>query len=266
MKNYTRVALLIVLGLTMIFVLSCSKDDKPTTPNFEDFAPYVWDYDHVLWFDVDYDYTNAKLGNALAGINLSAKGEDADVILKINNVPVDFQYVESYTQGKFYSDAHVELNTNQQVTYEINNNGKKYTGTIDVGELPDEVDGAFPDFIYANNYAPTWSIFGDIDPKFQMIYAGVAGENQSREYSRQIDGDERNHLLLSSFWQGIGEVDYFNFDVSAILYKLRNSNKVLTVGVSYDSYYWWADWNKAETPSPKAKLADVMEMIHKDMQ
>jgi len=262
MKHYPRIAMLIVLGLTMIMAISCSKDDTPTTPNFEDFSPYVWDYDHVLWFDVDYNFMDAKLGNVIAGVNLSAKGETADATLKINNVLVDFQYVDSYSKGKLYHGANVELNTNQQVTYEINNNNKKYTGTINVGELPDQVMGAFPDFIYANNYAPTWSIA--IDPKFQLIKAGVDGAVQSRDYIRQVDGKERNHLLLSTFWQGIGVIDYFYFDVYAIQYKMRNSNKVLTVGVSND-YYHWANWGKEQTHRPKASMADVMEMIHRDM-
>ncbi|GEM_PF-6783362 len=40
MKNYGRMILFLILGFSLLVSLSCSKDSKPTTPDFEDFSSY----------------------------------------------------------------------------------------------------------------------------------------------------------------------------------------------------------------------------------
>ncbi|MGC9362816.1 MAG: hypothetical protein ACP5F3_07805, partial [Candidatus Syntrophosphaera sp.] len=204
----------------------------------------------------------------VASISLSCKGEDSDAILKINNELVDFNYMESYTDGKIYYGAEVELNTNQQVTYEVDRNGTVREGTINVGQFPDEVVGSFPDFEVEYNYAPTWALENEEDPTFeepdfQLINAGVTGDEQERHYVKQVDGEERTYTLLKVFWDDLTEIEDFYFDINAIKYKMRNSNKVLTVGVSND-YYWWSILNKASADHQRAKMSQILEMIHND--
>ncbi|MBW6514018.1 MAG: hypothetical protein K0B87_04605 [Candidatus Syntrophosphaera sp.] len=269
MKVYLRFFLLVALGLTLFVAMSCSSDDKPTTPNFENVSPYLWDYDHVLWFDLDYDYAD-KLGNTRAWIWFTVKGIDTEATLTINNVDVPMAYCDSYTKGRIYfADTYVELNTNQPVSYKITKNPganeKLYRGTIEVGQLPDEVDGPTAQFIETNNYAPNWTIIGDIDPNFQLIEAAIHGDEQIKYYTRQVPGSERNHLLYSTFWQELLPVEEFSFYVNAITYKMRNSNKVLTVGVSYDGYEWW-NFGKDNGQSRKLNVARVMETINQDLQ
>ncbi|MFO8145332.1 MAG: hypothetical protein R6T89_06370 [Candidatus Syntrophosphaera sp.] len=266
MKTTIRIILLVILGISMFLATSCSSDeDKPTTPNFEEFTPHVWDYDHVIWFDLDYNYAD-KLGNTVASINLTCKGEDSEAILKINNQLVEFDYVQSYTNGKLYYGAEVELNTNQQVTYWVDRNGTIREGTINVGEFPEAVLGSFPEFEMAYNYSPAWVFTNEDDddfedPDFQLIQAGVSQEYQYNEHIRQIDGDERDYLLVKDLWADFTDVDDFYFEINAIKYKMRNSNKVLTVGVSWD-YYWWSIYNKANADHQRATMSQIMEMIH----
>jgi hypothetical protein len=259
-KKNIRILSLGVLALFMLLAFSCTTDNKPTTPNFEDFSPYVWDYDSVIWFDLDYD---VKLGAASVDLWLSAKGEGVAASLKINNQPVAFQYEDHFTGGKIYSGASIEINTTQPVTYEITRNGKKSTGNM---ELPDMVTGNFPAYAAANNFAPSWTIVGDISPSFQVINSYAEGENgDSRAYTKQIAGDERNFSLLSTFWQDVVPIDYFSFDINAITYKMKNNNKVLTVGVSNDDYLWSMTKNSLQR-HPRMKVSQCMDLIHKDMQ
>ena len=256
MKTYVRILMILGLALVLFSAISCSKDSKPTTPNFEEFAPYVWDYENVLWFNLSYD---TKLGAAVANVWLTSKGMDDVSVLKINNQDIDFDYMQSYTEGKFYSGGFVEINTTQPVTYEITKGDKEYTGNM---ELPDEVMGNFPAYVETNNFAPSWSITGDIDPDFQLVSSYISGEDGiDRNYVRQIAGSERNYSLLSTFWQDMIPISEFGFAVEAIVYKMKNSNKVLTVGVSSDDYYWGND-SKTSPVVRKANSNKILELIH----
>lgn len=267
MKTAIRFILLAILGLSLFLVACSGDDDKPTTPNFEQFTPYLWDYDHVIWFDLDYNYVD-KLGNTVANITLTTKGEDSEAILKINNELVEFACMESYTEGRIYYGAEVELNTNQQVSYEVDRNGSIKQGTINVGQFPDEVVGSFPDFQASNNYSPSWALENEEnpdfeDPDFHLINAGVTGDEQELYYVKQVDGEERTYTLIKDFWDDLTEIEDFYFDINAIKYKMRNSNKVLTVGVSWD-YYWWSILNKASADHHRATMSQILEMIHND--
>ncbi len=260
MKKNVRILSLGVLALIALLAFSCTTDNKPTTPNFEDFSPYIWDYDSVIWFDLDYD---VKLGAASVDLWLSAKGEEVVSSLKINNQPVEFEYEDHFTGGKIYSGASIDINTTQPVTYEITRNGKKSTGNM---ELPDMITGNYPAYSATNNFAPSWTITGAIDPSFQVINSNAEGENgASRSFTKQIAGDERNFSLLSTFWEDVAPIDYFSFDINAVTYKMKNNNKVLTVGVSNDHYIWSMTKNN-ESRHQGVKVSQFMDLIHQDMQ
>lgn len=271
MKNLTRFSILVIIAVSLLIGFSCSKDDNngptaPPTPNFEDISPYMWDYNSVLSFDLDYATT--KAGIAEIDITLTAKGEDAIASLTVNNIPVLFDYVTSYTKGKVYSFSHyatgpIQISTTQPVTYSITyNTTTTYSGTMD---LPDQVIGNFPAFVQTNNYAPNWTLGEGNQPlDFQVISAYVNGPDwETRDYVRQVAGTVRDYTLPSTFWSGLNPISYFNFQVSPIVYRMKDSNKLLTVGISTGSYTWENDKGSAPQ-APKTNLSKIMDLIHLD--
>ncbi|MBP7310876.1 MAG: hypothetical protein KA984_06285 [Candidatus Cloacimonetes bacterium] len=280
MKNLHRFGILVLLGMAF-FVLSCSKDDGPTapeTPNFENFSSYMWDYNSVLWFDLDYQ--DAKSGIASIYVFLTAKGTNASATLKINALPVTFNNETSYTEGRLYeggayASGPIQISTTQPVTYEIvykedaaaTGAGTTYSGTMAV---PAEVNGNFPIFAPTNNFAPNWVLGdGNTDPNFILLGAKAGKFIEPDDwtylnYERQKAGTETNDTLPSTFWQPLGTVNYFTYDINPVVYEMKNSYELLTVGVSHD-YYGWSSLGKQPTPTPKTNLHKIMEAIHADV-
>ncbi len=280
MKNLHRFGML-ALVVMAFFMLSCSDDDGPTapeTPNFENFSPYMWDYNSVLWFELDYQ--DAKSGIAGIYVSLSAKGANPSATLKINSIPVIFANETSYTEGRIYdmgayAAGPIQISTTQPVTYEIvykedvtaTGNGTTYSGTM---SLPDEVTGNFPSFVATNNFAPNWVMgTGNTAPNMVLLTAEAAkvdGDDNwtSLSYVRQKAGTETNDVLLASFWQSLLPLNFFSYDINPIVYEMKNSNKLLTVGISNDGYQWM-EIGQRSAPKPKHKFRQVMEAIHADI-
>jgi len=252
MRHLTSFSILILVGLS-IFMLSCSKDNNgptaPETPNFENINPYIWDYNCMLWFDLDYD--SSKSGIADINVTLTAKGTESTATLKVNNIPVVFAYEDRYTAGRIYSGGAyatgtIRISTTQPVTYEIMYNTTTYTGTM---ALPDEINGNFPAFVATNNYSPNWTLgTGNVAPNFLMINSWVENDaGQELNSIRQMEGTILNDLIPSSFWSALAPITSFYYSVSPVVYKMTDNYQLLTVGVSRDSYYWSASGKRPHT-------------------
>lgn len=261
MKSYKSVILLVLLAAMMLMVLSCSKESKPTIPNFEEDSATLWDYNNSLWFNLDYDY--ARLGSARAFITLSAKGVDPTTTLKINGQPITFEITTNYTEGKVYDGAYIDLNTTQPVNYEIVNlNGKTYSGIV---TLPDEVTGNFPDFVPTNNYPASWAYAGTTSPDIQTITAYASNEAlQQNSFTREIAGILRDYTLNKSMWESLGPLSQFKFQVNAIVYKRAHGDKVLTIGSSND-YKSWSNVPDETSAKPKMDMNQTLKLIQKDI-
>lgn len=257
----SRIVLLVILAVLALSVLSCSKESKPTIPNFEEFNPTLWEYTNSLWFDLDYD---SKLGAATADIWLSAKGDMPNATLEVNNQMITFEFYDTYTEGRVYGGASIELNTTQPVNYEIVNvGGKTYSGII---TLPDEINGNFPAFMENNNYPASWTYAGAKDPQIQVISASASSQNtgQSHYFTKEIPGEQRDYTLLKSMWEALAPLDYFRFQTNAIVYKRAHGDKVLTVGYSYDNYSWYPPV-KAKTSRTLLDKNQILELIQADI-
>jgi len=258
----SRIFLLVILAVLALSVLSCSKESKPTIPNFEEFSPTLWEYTNSLWFDLDYNAD--KLGPATADIWLSVKGLAPNATLKVNNQMITFDYYDTYTEGRVYGGASIELNTTQPVNYEIVNvGGKTYSGIM---TLPDEVNGNFPVFMENNNYPASWAYAGAADPQIQVInaYAEATDTAQSHYFTKEIPGEQRDYTLLKSMWDALTPLDHFRFQTNAIVYKRAHGDKVLTIGSSYDYYSWYNGDKGSATRTPLDKN-QVLELIQKDI-
>ena len=266
MRHLTSFSILILVGLS-IFMLSCSKDNNgptaPETPNFEDISPYIWDYNCMLWFDLDYD--TAKSGIADIDVMLTAKGAESTATLKVNSIPVVFDYEDRYTAGRIYSggayaNGTIRISTTQPVTYEIVYNSTTYTGTM---ALPDEINGNFPAFVATNNYSPNWTLgTGNVPPNFLMINSMVVNDAGQELYSiRQMEGTILNDLIPSSFWSALAPITEFYYSVNPVVYKTSDSYQLLTVGMSSASYYWSAT-GKRPPVSTQALDSRIMQAIH----
>ncbi len=261
MKTYLRIGLLTVLGLAMFFALSCTKDEKPTTPNFEEpgISSHIWDYKHVVWFNLNYFEPTKGIANV--DIFMTAKGDAPDATLRIGTQDIEFPYVTSYTDGKIYAGGEININTDQPVSYLITNDDKTYEGSISV--LPHQIDvSAWPTFAQNTNYSPTWSI--DPEPDFHVIDSMIWGENAELDYIRQIDGDVMTYTLLQSEWASLLPVQEFVFGINAIGYEMKNSNNVLIVGQT-DNYYDWALDKRQPANRPAMKPFRYMDRIIEDI-
>ena len=260
MKN--RIFFFVILAVLALSVLSCSKESKPTIPNFEEFSPTLWEYTNSLWFDLDYN--DSKLGPATAEIWLSVKGEMPSATLKVNNQMINFAYYDTYTEGRVYGGASIELNTTQPVNYEIVNvGGKTYSGIM---TLPDEITGNFPSFMENNNYPASWAYAGEDDPQIQVITASAESQDNgpSHYFTKEIPGEQRDYTLLKSMWEALTPLEYFRFQTNAIVYKRAHGDKVLTIGYSYDNYTWYAASQAKAQRIPLNKI-QILELIQADL-
>lgn len=260
MKKQIQVLLLVVLGLSVLMISSCQ---KPTVPNFEEggVPSNVWDYNHVMWFDLNY-VNDAPKGIANVDIWMSAKGADPKATLMIGTQNIVFDDVISYTDGRVYFGGNYSLNTDQPVTYEIKDGADTYTGSISI--LPKQVEvTAWPDFNQTTNFSPSWTLAQD--PQLHVIDAGVYGAGTQIEFVRQIPGIQKNFTLLQSSWAPYMPVEDFYFGINAIGYEMLNKNKVLIVGAS-GNYYWWdKSGGKSPAHQPQAKPFRFMDQIQQDM-
>lgn len=258
MKNLIRVMLILVIGISVFLISSCS---KPTEPNFEEPMIFsaLWDYEHVVWFDLDYE--EPTKGIAHVNIWMSAKGENPNATLKIGTQNINFDFITSYTDGKVYGGGQYSLNTDQPVTYEIVNGDKKYTESISI--LPKKVEvPTWPDFNPNNNYSVNWSIAKD--PQLHVIYAYFGGNNKDADYIRQIPGNQKNYTLLQSTWAQYAPLYDFDFVINAVGYERLNKNKVLIAGVSND-WTWWMEDGGKKSESPKTKPFRFLEQVIEDI-
>jgi len=237
MRHYLYIPSMLLLTFLILGGLSCSKEETPTTPNFEEYgiSSHIWDYNYVVWFDLDYTAQSKNM--VAADIWMTAKGNASDASLKIGTTDIVFNTIESYTDGKIYRGATINLSTDQPISYKITNlaNNKTYTGSINF--LPKNiVVDPWPSFSQDYNYSPLWSIAEN--PDFNVIDAGWEGSSQHCEYIRQIDGHINTYTLVKTEWQNQTPIENFYFGINAIGYQRKHDNKVLIVGVS-NNYYWW---------------------------
>ncbi len=260
MKRFASVILLMVLGLSVLLITSCA---KPTVPNFEEISipTNVWDYEHVLWFDINY--VDPAKGSANVDIWMSAKGVDPEATLKIVTQNIVFDQVISYSQGKiYYGGSYNLLNMDQPVAYEIVSGEETYNGNIALETWPQKVEvTTWPDFNPDTNYSPSWTI--SADPKFHVIDAGAYGAETDIEILRQITGTEKTYTLEQTHWNPIKPLEEFYFGINAIGYEMMNSNKVLVAGVSHNYYTWGIINGKGSAPKPRPFL--FMDQIQQDM-
>lgn len=261
MKKYASILLLMVLGLSVLLITSCA---KPTVPNFEEISipTNVWDYEHVVWFDINY--VELDKGSANVDIWMSAKGVDPNATLKIVTQDIVFDQVVSYTEGKiYYGGSYNLLNMDQPVAYEIVNGDETYTGNIALETWPQKVNVAtWPEFNENTNYSPSWTI--SADPKFHVIDAGAYGADTDVEIFRQIAGTEKTFLLDQTYWNDIKPIEEFFFGINAIGYEMMNKNKVLIAGVSHSYYDWMIPEDKA-SPQPRRNPFRFMDQIQADI-
>ena len=237
MKRYYYIPAMMLLIIIMTVGFSCSKEETPTTPNFEEYGipSYIWDYNYVVWFDLNYENRNQNM--AEAEIWMTAKGDSPDASLKIGTSDIVFNTIESYTDGKIYRGGFLDISTDQPITYQIKDlvNNKTYNGSISF--LPKNIIvDTWPEFSQNYNYSPLWEVT-EI-PDFNVIDAGWQGNNQQCEYIRQIDGDINTYTLVKTEWENQIPIENFYFGVNSIGYQRKNDDKVLIVGVS-SNYYWW---------------------------
>ena len=255
MKNLRFLSILAILLVASLVLISCSKDDKkPTAPPTPDFEEYhiqssLWNYQHVLWFDLQYQDDVSGLADVL--VSMSARGDDnTNYSLTIGAREIEFDHVTSYTKGKIYSWGEIGLSTDQPVSYKINKivNGAPqvvYEGSVTA--LPKRINVAtWPEFAQNVNYSPSWSI--NPEPNFHVIDALVGDDDSGSSLVRQIPGNEQTYTLLKSFWEPFDEVNYFYFGINAISFELQHKYKVLIVGNSNTSY----DWNNVEEGNGQA--------------
>lgn len=249
---------MVIVSILALSLLSCSTDETPTTPNFETVVPdYVWDYNHVIWFYLDY--FNPTKGLANVEIVMSAKGENPNATLKIGTQNITFEDITSSSEGKVYYGGEIDLNTEQPVSYEIVNNGKTYSGNISA--LPREISvSTWPTFTENINYSASWAITPD--PDFHVITAYAGGTDPDLYHIRQIEGDVKTYTLLQSFWAPVIPVEWFEFVINAISYERMNSNKVLIVGQT-ETGYNWPDKAKGVARQPFRFLEQIRQDIGK---
>jgi hypothetical protein len=262
MKTLIRVVLLLALGAAMFLASSCTKDETPVTPNFEEYGipSHVWDYNHVVWFELDY-FEPAK-GIANVEVWMSAKGDDPNATLRIGTQDITFDEVISYTKGKIYYGGEISLSTDQPVSYLITNGESTYEGNVAV--LPKEITVAtWPNFMETTNYSPTWQITPD--PKFHVIDAGASNEATDLQVVRQIDGNIKTYTLLQSTWANLIPIQEFYFGINAVGYEMKNDNKVLIVGTT-GNYYWWTSTKGEQHAQPARKPFRFMDQIAEDIQ
>lgn len=261
MKYSTRIALLLVLGLLLLALLSCSKDETPTTPNFEigGVPSYVWDYNHILWFELMYQ--DATKGVATVNLMMSAKGDNPDAALMIGTQTINFPEVVSYTKGKIYFGGQYTLNTDQPVSYKITGNSSTYEGNISA--LPKKVEvTTWPTFAENINYSASWT--SATDPKFHVIDAYARGEATDINWIRQIAGTDKAYTLLQSMWSSLIPIQEFYFGINAVGYEMKNSNKVLIVGET-GNYYEWPNDVKGASSRPERKPFQYLDRIQADI-
>ena len=264
MKHYLYFPVLILLITFMTLGLSCSKEETPTTPNFEQYGipSYIWDYNYVVWFDLNYENRNQNM--AEAEIWMTAKGVAPDASLKIGTSDIMFNTIESYSEGKIYTGGIINLSTDQPISYQIKDliNNKTYTGNISFLPKNIIVDN-WPEYSQNNNYSPFWQI--NETPDFNVIDAGWQGNNQQCEYIRQIDGSINTYTLVKTEWQNQIPIEEFYFGINAIGYQRKHDNKVLFVGVS-SNYYWWDATGKGQNElKPHHSPFRFIELIQEDI-
>ncbi|MCB5247117.1 MAG: hypothetical protein LHW57_03725 [Candidatus Cloacimonetes bacterium] len=260
MKKHIPILLITVLGMAVLLVSSCT---KPTAPNFEEYGipANVWDYENVLWFELDY--VEPTKGIANVEIWMSSKGVDPAATLKIGTQTIEFDEVDSYTAGVIYYGGHYSLNTDQPVTYEIVDGEREHTGSISI--LPKQVMvTTWPEFNPTTNYSPTWSIA--TDPQLHVIDAGAYGSETDFELLREIPGTQKTYTMLQSSWEPYLPIEEFYFGVNAIGYEMLNKNKVLIAGVSYNYYDWTLPpEDKENRPERQREPFRFMDQIQEDI-
>ncbi len=262
MKTLLSVLLLVVLGLTVLLISSCA---KPTVPNFEDYGipSSVWDYEHVVWFDLNY--VDQAKGSANVDIWMSAKGENADASLKIVADNIVFDEITSFTEGKiYYGGSYNLLNLDQAVTYQITSGENTYDGEIAIATWPKQVEvSTWQEFNQDINYSASWTVTPD--PKFHVIDAGAYGVETDIEVFRQIEGTERNYTLNQSSWTAIKPIEQFYFGINAIGYEMLERNKVLVVGVAQKYYDWFNLPGKGHAIQRDRKPFRFMDQIQQEI-
>jgi hypothetical protein len=262
MKRAAYLILLIILGIALFLSLSCTKEKVPTLPNFEEgaLASNVWEFDHILWFHLTY--VNVLKGIANVDITMSAKGESPNASLKIGTQDISFQTVSTFTDGKLYYGGSVTLNTDQAVLYQITNGDNTYSGTVTA--MPQEINVAtWPEFNQNVNYSVSW--VNTPDPNFHVVKSMISGEGGNLEMVKQISGNVKDYTLLQTFWAGILPIDYFQLDINAISYEMKNSNKVLIVGQTTNSNIW-GDKKNNTIQNLNKKPFEFIDIISEDIR
>ncbi len=259
MKRTIQILLLLAMGLSVLMISSCQ---KPTVPNFEEYGvpSNVWDYNHVIWFDLDYQ-DDAPKGIANVDIWMSAKGVNPNATLKIGTQTINFDEITSYTDGKIYFGGNYSLNTDQPVNYVITDQGNEYTGSISI--LPKRVVvPAWPAFNQTTNYSPSWSI--SQDPQFHVIDSGIYGTETELDIVRQIPGTQKTYTMIQSLWAPYLPVEEFFFGANAVGYEMLNKNKVLIVGAT-GNYYYFSAFGKGLVQQMQRKPFRFMDLIQADI-
>lgn len=274
MKNTLSVLLLMVLGLSVLLISSCA---KPTVPNFEEYGipSSVWDYEHVVWFDLNY--VDQAKGSANVDIWMSVKGENPNATLKIVSKDIVFDEIISYSEGKIYHGGNYELlNLDQAVTYEIKSGENTYTGEIAKNTWPQKVlVDNWPVFDPDINYSPSWTIPLDpevnleldpeLGPDLHVIDADAYGEDTDIEIIRQIEGTKRTYTLDKTIWNPIKPIEGFYFSINAIGYEMVKKNKVLVVGVTGSYYDWYENTSKDQAIQRNIQPFRFMDQIQQDI-
>jgi len=253
----------------LVFTLSCKDDDDdnptpPTAPNFEMWFSSIWNQQFTLWLDISYVVD--KETPAYCYVNLSSKGENTNITLKLNNEPVELDDVTYFSAGNLYYAEIGPIDVSAPISYDIFDGTTHYTG---IATVPQQLIGTFPTLDPLQNYTYSWVYTPDnsINPNFHVVNISLYDMNSSADVTirKQIDGTLRQYTVDKSMWDGWNLAPYYDIYVDAYTYAYKNDNKVLTVGYTYDGDYVWKN-GVGETHKLSNNLGKALYYIDQDIK
>jgi len=268
MNRYLRLLSILLVALMLAFTLSCDKDndnnDTPTIPNFEMWFLSIWNQPFTLMLDVNY--TADKETPAYCYVTLSSRGSNSNISLMLNNEPVELDDVTYYSAGNLYYGAMGLVDTSAPISYDIFDGTTHYTG---VANVPQQINGTFPNLDPLQNYTYSWTYAPDntVNPNFHVVDVLMSDQDSDADFQirKQIDGSLRQYTINKSMWQSWNLSLYFDAYVDAYTYSFNNDDQVLTIGYTYDGYYYWKQV-VAESHRLSKNIGKAMYYIDQDLK
>ncbi len=166
-----------------------------------------------------------------AYINMHIQEEHENVILKIDGNDIQMEGWEGYYYG--YLE---EIAPEQQITYELDIDGNKREGSL---ELPSVIHATFQDeFDLSADYTISWEIARD--PTLFVAWMDVEMEEEADGVHdiNILAGNQRNHTFSQNLYSGVSEesIWYIGLGITALDFELKDDMVFLATFERYHDY------------------------------